>query len=151
MPEQATVPLRAAAEADVGAVREMLRDAKLHVEGLEEQFPQNYVVAESGGTLVGAMGVEVYGRYGLLRSAVVAPALRGTGLGKQLTANRVAWAKARHLEALYLLTVTAASFFARRGFAETPRASAPAEVRKSLEFAKLCGSTAVCMRMDLAK
>jgi amino-acid N-acetyltransferase len=151
VPEPVVVSLRAATAADAGAVRELLRDANLHLEGLEEQFPQNYVVAESGRSLVGAMGIEVYGKYGLLRSAVVAPAQRGTGLGRKLTAERVVWARARRLEALYLLTVTAEPFFARLGFVKTPRASAPAEVQKSLEFVKLCSSTAVCMSLVLTK
>lgn len=151
MPEQAVASLRAARADDLAAVQALLRDAQLHLEGLEEQFPQGYVVAESGGALVGAMGVETYGHFGLLRSAVVAPSLRGTGLGKQLTANRIAWARAWRLESLYLLTVTAEPFFAHLGFSKLPRASAPAEVQKSLEFAKLCGSTSVCMRLDLAR
>jgi len=150
VPEVATV-LRAATAGDEGAVRGLLREAKLHLEGLEEQFPQNYVVAESQGALVGAMGIEVYGTCGLLRSAVVAPALRGTGLGKRLAADRIAWAKARRLEALYLLTVTAEKFFAGVGFEKSPRKDAPAELQKSLEFSKLCESTAVCMRMGLAR
>ena len=147
MPEQTT--LRAAKAGDLAPVQALLREAKLHLEGLEEQFPQSYVVAESAGALVGAMGVEVYGKSGLLRSAVVAAKLRGAGLGRQLTENRVAWAKARRLEALYLLTATAEPFFARLGFAKTPRASAPAEVQASLEFSKLCESTAACMCMRL--
>jgi amino-acid N-acetyltransferase len=151
VPEQAVAKIRAAQAGDLAAVRKLLREAKLHVEGLETQFGGHYAVAELAGKLIGVMGIEVYGRYGLLRSAVVAPAHRGTGVGVRLTRERTAWADARRIEALYLLTVTAAPFFARLGFVETPRTSAPAEIQKSLEFAKLCSSTAVCMRMDLAK
>ena len=151
MPEPAAASLRPAAAKDLAAVRELLREAKLHLEGLEKQFGGHYAVAELEGKLVGAMGIEVYGRYGLLRSAVVAPAHRGSGLGARLTRERIAWADARRIEALYVLTVTAAPFFARLGFVEVPRKSAPAEVQASLEFAKLCGSNSVCMRMDLAK
>jgi amino-acid N-acetyltransferase len=147
--EQAKI--RGATAGDLAAVRGLLSEAKLHLEGLEDQFDGHYAVAELEGKLIGAMGIEVYGRYGLLRSAVVAPAHRGTGLGMRLTRERIAWAEARRIEALYLLTVTAAPFFARLGFAETPRKSAPAEVQASLEFAKLCSPTAVCMRLDFAK
>jgi amino-acid N-acetyltransferase len=149
VPERAT--LRAARASDLAPVQALLREAKLHLEGLEEQFPRSYVVAESAGALVGAMGIEVYGRYGLLRSAVVAPAQRGAGLGRTLTENRIAWARSQRLEALYLLTVTAEPFFAHLGFAKSPRKSAPAELQASLEFSKLCESSAVCMRLDLAR
>jgi N-acetylglutamate synthase-like GNAT family acetyltransferase len=151
VPEPAVASLRAAKAGDLAAVRDLLKGAKLHLEGLEKQFGGHYAVLELEGKLIGAMGVEVYGRYGLLRSAVVAPAHRGTGLGVRLTRERIAWADARRIEALFLLTVTAVPFFARLGFAEVPRKSAPAEVQASLEFAKLCGANSVCMRMDLAK
>ena len=151
MPEPSVALLRGAKASDLAAVRDLLRGAKLHLEGLEKQFGGHYAVLELDGKLIGAMGIEVYGRYGLLRSAVVAPAHRGTGLGVRLTRERIAWADARRIEALYLLTVTAAPFFARLGFVEVPRKSAPAEVQASLEFAKLCPSSAVCMSLDLAK
>ena len=151
MPEQAAATLRAARANDLAAVRDLLKAAKLHLEGLEKQFGGHYAVAELEGKLIGAMGIEVYGRYGLLRSAVVAPAHRGSGLGGRLARERIAWADARRIEALYLLTVTAAPFFARLGFQKVERKSAPPEIQVSLEFAKLCRSNAVCMRMDLAK
>jgi N-acetylglutamate synthase-like GNAT family acetyltransferase len=151
VPEQAEARIRAAGANDLARVRGLLREAKLPTEGLEDQFGENYAVAEVNGALAGAIGIEVYGRYGLLRSCVVASAHRGTGLGKSLTNERVAWAAKRRLEALYLLTTTAGPFFARLGFVESPRASAPAEVRASLEFTTLCESSAVCMRLGLAK
>jgi amino-acid N-acetyltransferase len=151
VPERATPVIRAAKAKDIAAVRDLLSAAHLPTQGVEDQFGEGYAVAEFEGEIVGAIGIEVYGPYGLLRSAVVAPAQQGSGLGKRLTNERIAWARARHLRALYLLTVTAEPFFARLGFAKLPRASAPAEVQKSLEFAKLCSSSAACMSLDLAK
>lgn len=151
MPEQAVPILRAAKAKDIAAVRDLLSAAHLPTQGVEDQFGAGYAVAEFEGELVGAIGIEMYGPYGLLRSAVVAPAQQGSGLGKKLAIERIAWARGRRLEALYLLTTTAAPFFARLGFVEMLRASAPAEVQKSLEFAKVCSSTAVCMRLDLAR
>jgi amino-acid N-acetyltransferase len=79
----------------------------------------------------------------------VAPSHRGTGLGIRLTENRIAWAREQHLEALYLLTTTAAPFFQRFGFGEVPRASAPAAVQVSREFASACPDSATCMRLGL--
>ncbi|MFI5208263.1 MAG: arsenic resistance N-acetyltransferase ArsN2 [Gemmatimonadales bacterium] len=151
MPEPATPVIRPAKAKDIAAVRELLSAAHLPTQGIADQFGEGYAVAEFEGEIVGAIGVEVYGPYGLLRSAVVAPAQQGSGLGKRLTNDRIAWARNRRLEALHLLTTTAAPFFARLGFVETPRAAAPAQLQKSPEFATICGSSAVCMRLDLAK
>ena len=148
-PDRSAIEVRAAAARDLAPVRELLSQAGLPTEGLEDQFGERYAVAEVGSNLVGAIGVEVHGRSGLLRSAVVAPLHRGTGLGRQLTRERIAWAERQGLDALYLLTTTAAPFFARLGFAHVPRASAPAELQASREFATICGSSAVCMRLAL--
>jgi len=143
------VVVRAARVEDLAAVRQLLVDAKLPVDGLDEQFGERYAVAVAQGQVIAAEGVEVYDRWGLLRSAIVAPAHRGTGLGIRLTRERIAWARAQHLDALYLLTTTAAPFFGRLGFAEVARASAPAAVQASREFAVACPASATCMRLPL--
>ena len=75
---------------------------------------------------------------------------RGTGLGMRLTEERIGWARKQRLEALYLLTTTAAPFFGRLGFVEVARASAPAAVQTSREFATACPAGATCMRLPLA-
>jgi N-acetylglutamate synthase-like GNAT family acetyltransferase len=143
------VVLRAARTEDLAAVRQLLADAKLPLEGLDEQFGERYAVASAQGQIIAAEGVEVYDRWGLLRSAVVAPAHRGAGLGIRLSEERVGWARRQQLEALYLLTTTAAPFFARLGFVKVPRASAPAAVQASREFATACPASATCMRLGL--
>ena len=58
-------------------------------------------------------------------------------------------AAAAGVDALYLLTTTAADFSAVRGHAETPRDEAPAEIRATSQFETLCPSTAVCLRTEL--
>jgi amino-acid N-acetyltransferase len=143
------VVVRPARPADMAVVRQLLADAKLPLDGLDEQFGDHYAVAEAQGQIIGAVGVEVYDRWGLLRSAVVSPAQRGTGLGIRLTKERIAWAREQRLEGLYLLTETAAPFFARLGFAEVARKSAPAAVQASREFAVACPDSATCMWLAL--
>ena len=144
------VTVRAARAEDLAAVRQLLANANLPIDGLEDQFGDRYAVAETQGQIIAAEGVEVYDRWGLLRSAVVAPAHRGTGLGMRLTEERIGWARKQRLEALYLLTTTAAPFFGRLGFVEVARASAPAAVQTSREFATACPAGATCMRLPLA-
>lgn len=109
---------------DLDDVRALLSRCELPTEGLTEQFPGGYVVARRGGAIVGAAGLEVHGTAGVLRSVAVDPRERGTGLGVRLTQDRLAAAGALALEAVYLLTTTAAAFYPRFGFAPFPRASA---------------------------
>lgn len=141
--------LRPARASDYHAVRDLLADAKLPADGLDEQFADGYVVAEHEGSIIGAEGIEVYGRYGLLRSAVIDASHRGRGLGEQLTIDRIEWARGRGLKAVYLLTTTAAPFFRKLGFEVVERAGAPAELQASKEFASVCPSSATCMKLDL--
>src|SRR5688572_23192518 len=140
--DAAAVQLRTAVASDRAAVEELLRDAGLSVAGVADQFDHGFVVAESAGELVGAAGVETYGVHGLLRSVVVRPELRGRGLGEMLVLERMEWARAHGVEAVYLLTTAAAPFFARLGFSTTSRDVVPGSIARSSQFAEICCSTA---------
>jgi len=50
----------------------------------------------------------------------------------------------------WLLTTTAADFFAALGFSRVPRDAAPPAVRATEQFARLCPESAVLMRLRLA-
>lgn len=142
--------IRAATSADLEAVAHLLQSAGLPTDGLEEQFGEGYAIAECDGVPVGAVGIEIYDGAGLLRSAVVDPAWRGRGVGDALTRNRLAWASARALTEVWLLTTTAADYFPRFGFARADRAEAPPAMQRSREFADACPASAVAMRLSLA-
>jgi len=140
----AIAPARADDRAEVLA---LLAACELPVEGVAEAFPRGYAVARRGGALVGAAGLETHGSAGVLRSVAVAAAERGTGLGVALTADRLV--AARGLDAVYLLTTTAADFYARFGFRPFPRTDVPAVVAASAEFATVCPASASCLRLSL--
>ncbi|MBK9979303.1 MAG: GNAT family N-acetyltransferase [Gemmatimonadetes bacterium] len=142
--------IRAAREADLPTVRQLLLAAHLPTDGLDEQFGDGYAIAESNGTAIGAEGIEVYGDAGLLRSAVVDADWRGRGVGDALTQDRLRWAAARGLREVWLLTTTAADYFPRFGFAPAARADAPAHMQRSREFAEACPASAIAMRRLLA-
>lgn len=144
------VSIRAAQSDDLPAVEALLQAAALPVDGVRDFFPANYAIAERSDAVVGAIGVEVYGRHGLLRSVVVAPDERGSGLGSQLTVERLAWCRTMGLADAFLLTTTAAGFFEKLGFVAIERSAAPAEVQRASEFAVVCPSSAVVMRLDLS-
>ena len=98
---------------------------------------------------LGAIGLERHGAAGLLRSLVVVPEQRGRGVGGALVDALERDARADGLDALVLLTQTAETFFARRGYVRIDRAAAPAAVRTSAEFTSLCPSSATTMLKSL--
>jgi len=85
----------------------------------------------------------------LLRSLVVASALRRKGMGKAMTN----WALTRLAELgvgdVYLLTTSAVSFAARLGFVRVERALAPPSIRQSHQFAGLCPASAILLQRNL--
>lgn len=98
---------------------------------------------------VGVGGIEVRGAAGLLRSVVVESSARGNGVGTALCDALEARARDDGVETLYLLTTTAADFFAARGYATIDRRDAPPAIRETDQFADLCPETAVCMKRAL--
>lgn len=141
--------VRGAREEDLPRVEALLAQADLPTDGVRDFFPANYAVAELKGAIIGAAGVEQYGEYGLLRSAVIAADARGTGLGARLVRERLAWSKARGITDVYLLTTTAPRFFEKFGFAQIDRTTVPSEVQSAPEFASVCPSTATVMHVIL--
>jgi amino-acid N-acetyltransferase len=97
----------------------------------------------------GVVGLEIHGRYGLLRSLVVEAGGRNSGRGRALVASIEAYAKEKRLTSLYLLTNTAEAFFLKRGYERVGREEVPMEIRETSEFRSLCPSTAVVMKKSL--
>ncbi len=143
------VRLRAAVAADLPSASALIAAADLPLDGLEDGFGDGYVLAEADGEPVGIEGVEVHGRDGLLRSAAVASAWRGRGVGDRMTRDRIRWSRRRGLRALYLLTTTAGDYFPRFGFVPADRTTAPDAIRASREFSQACPATALLMRLAL--
>jgi amino-acid N-acetyltransferase len=108
-----------------------------------------YFLAVRAAELLGCVGLERHGNFGLLRSLAVTPDARGQGVGAALIRTVLEAARSQEVRALYLLTTTAAEYFPRVGFQEIDRTQVPASVRASSEFASLCPSTATVMRIDL--
>lgn len=101
------------------------------------------------GRVVGAIGLEVHARRGLVRSAVVAESQRTRGVGSELMHGVIARASELGLRELFLLTETAAPFFSRFGFQEVERANVPDEIRRSSLFADECPESAAVLCLEL--
>lgn len=144
----ANVTLRRADEETLGYVENLLARNDLPAEDVRAN-PGTFYVARAGDERVGIGGIERYGSDGLLRSVVVEESARGEGVGTEFCEALEAEAREAGIEWLYLLTTTAAGFFAGRGYAEIERDAAPEPVRDTTEFAELCPTSAMCLRKSL--
>ena len=129
---------------DLGAIERLLVASNLPLDGARDAFAAG-IVARQRGEVVGAAAVEPYGPAGLLRSVVVEPSMRSTGIGGTLVASSEALARDLGVRELYLLTDTAEAWFERRGYRVIERDAVPEPVRGSIEFTTACSTTAVAM------
>jgi amino-acid N-acetyltransferase len=134
--------------ADLDYVERLLDSNDLPTSDVREK-PDSFYVALDGDDYVGIGGLEIYGEDGLLRSVVVEERVRGEGLGTALCDALEREAREQGVDTLYLLTTTAADFFASRGYAEIDRSDPPAAIRDTPEFDDLCPDTATCMKTSL--
>jgi amino-acid N-acetyltransferase len=139
--------LDADAEA-LGYVESLLAAADLPADDVRSN-PEWFYLAVDGDDRVGIGGLQPAGDDALLRSVVVEASLRGQGYGETLLSTLEARARAEGIEVLYLLTTTAADFFAEYGYTIIDREAAPDPVRGTREFEALCPSSATCMRKTL--
>jgi amino-acid N-acetyltransferase len=142
------IAIRKAKVEDLEPVRELLSAAKLPLSGVTESF-ERFFVAEAASTIVGSVGIEKHGDYGLLRSAAVSEPLRGRGVGRRLVNEAIDDARDSGMRALYLLTTTAEDYFPEFGFERIDRAQVPQELNDSEELRGACPASATVMRMEL--
>jgi amino-acid N-acetyltransferase len=140
--------IRKARKTDLPAVEELLLNSNLPLDGVRDHFA-DFIVAEDTDGIEGAVGLEKYDSVALLRSAVVAPEHRGSGVGKRLVEQVLERAEEDGIDELYLLTTTAEKYFPRFGFKATSRAGVPEELKASAEFRGACPDTAVVMKRRL--
>lgn len=143
--------LRLAARSDQAQVEALLTASHLPLDGVADSLGC-FVVAESNQQIVGVAGIEgcgVAGEHALLRSVAVADAWRGKGLGRELVGRAIALAEMRGVNALYLLTTTAESYFPTFGFAQVSRDAVPDDVKATAEFQGACPASATVMTRAL--
>ena len=134
---------------DRQAVMDLIGACGLHTEDLTEAMLGDFLIARKAGEIAGVVGLEICGGDALLRSLAVSEVHRGQGVGRKLAASVEKAARSRGVNTLYLLTVTAEGFFARRDYRTIDRDQAPAGIRATAEFSRFCPSSAVCMRKSL--
>ena len=133
---------------DYKGVTELLSSQNLPVEDIEKKLFHFFVVKE-GGAIAGAIGLEIYGRYGLLRSLATDPAHRNKGIASALVHELIKYAKQVGLEEVYLLTETAEIYFEKKGFVKISREQVVEPVKQSKEFSHVCPASAVVMKKEI--
>ncbi|MFN5476834.1 MAG: arsenic resistance N-acetyltransferase ArsN2 [Sphingobacteriales bacterium] len=124
-----------------GPILELLAENKLPSEDIGVTLEHFWVALENE-QVVGAIGLEIYGQYGLLRSMVVSTASRGQGIASMLVGYLEDEAGKMGIDEIYLLTETAPDYFLRHGYMETRREEVPEPLKVSTEFSHVCPASA---------
>lgn len=127
---------------DLPHIHGLLQRSDLPLDGFEENIATSIVArveqekgpGEPGepGEIVGNATLEVYGPYALLRSVAVDTSLRGQGLGRRLTQAALDLALQLGIQAVYLLTETAADFYPKFGFVHVSRQGSQQHAQRAL-------------------
>jgi len=137
--------LEAASPKDEPWIRQLLTISGLPHEDITLQHLRHFFVIKEKGEILGVIGLEIFGHLALLRSLAVDPRFRNRGLAQQLTKKAEEYAASLKIEETYLLTVTADSFFLKRGYQRIERNSAPPAIQGTAEFQGLCPVSSVLM------
>ncbi|MFH1943930.1 MAG: arsenic resistance N-acetyltransferase ArsN2 [bacterium] len=137
--------IRKAQEKDLNPIRELLKSLKLPVDGVEDHFDHFSVLIEDD-SIVGTVGLEVYGPKALLRSLGVCKDHQSKGHGRQLYEQAMKEAYLKRINEVFLLTETGEGFFSKAGFERIAREDVDECVKVSAEFQYCCPTSAVCMR-----
>lgn len=141
--------LRQSTPADLPAVHRLLVAARLPLDGLDDNRDRLWVWDQAG-TVVGAIAFEQYGDQGLLRSLIVDPDSRGTGLGRLLLHSGLDAMRRAGVRHAYGLTTTIPGWLERLGWTEVTKADLPAALNASMELRGACPDTARIFRTSLA-
>ncbi len=125
--------------------------ARLTTIDLADGDVRYFALRDGGNEAVGFGGLAGVGTDLLLRSVVVEPGARGTGMGRKLIAALETESRLGGATALWLLTEDSAAFFERVGYEPAPRTSTPPVVRASRQFQGLCSASAALLRKWLVQ
>ena len=135
--------VRPAAPAELPALKRLLAAHALPTADFDTSDVDWLVAVADAEPIAGMVGLELFDGVGLLRSLVATTP--GAGVGSTLLAAAEDVAHSRGVDRLFLLTQTAAPFFAARGYARVERESAPSALLATSEFRSLCPASATCM------
>ena len=132
------------------SIMTLLQSGKLPFEDLPEDL-DNFFIALDYDNVVGAVGLEKYNNFGLLRSLVVNTDYRNEKIGGKLVKQLEEKAKDLGVDGIYLLTETAPGYFTKKGYEKIRREEVPADLQSSSEFSHVCPKSAIVMYKTLDK
>lgn len=141
--------IRTARPEDLTAIRKLLRTCDLPHEDLTPAHLRHFLVARDEKGLKGTVGLELRKGAALLRSLAVTRAARDQGLGTRLVDAVESRARRQDAHTIYLLTTTAAGYFAARGYEPIERSTLPPSIQETEEVRCLCPESATTMRKEI--
>lgn len=135
---------RQASAEDLAPIVSLLERSELPTDDCRERI-DGFVLLEDGENIIATGGLELHGKEGLIRSIVVVPDRRGTGIGRCVCAKLEKRAGAAGIERLFLLTDNAVPYFLGLGYQLLRRADTPPEIRATKQFSSLCPGSAKVM------
>ena len=133
----------------LASVKALLETANLPTADLTDPHCEHFFYWGTAAAPTGLVGLELLGEVALLRSLVVSPDARSSGMGTALVQLAERHARANGVRAIYLLTTTAEGFFSRRGYSPVARDSAPEAIRSTREFAGICPASSAFLSKTL--
>lgn len=135
-----------ATAADLDAIKALLTASDLPTAGVDDHW-KTFIVAKENDKVVACGGAEAYQFVALIRSVVVEPGHRSSGLGRRIVRQLLDRLASRGLREFYLLTTTAEEYFRKRGFKTIDRDEVHPQLLSSREFQDACPESATCMRL----
>ena len=142
--------IRAIKVNDLLKINELLSKNALGSDDIKAHLEYFFVATQSD-SIIGVAGLEVIGKYGLLRSVAVDERFRGCGIAASLCSTLEERAVQRGIRRLYLLTESADQYFLTRGYTVVSRDNVPLAIRKTRQFSILCPDSATLMERRLSR
>jgi len=133
----------------MAAVEALLSANDLPITDLSDLQPCDFLYCGEREKPIAAIGLQIVGSVGLLRSLVVSHDGQHQGYGTALVAALESKASQAGIIDIFLLTETAQDFFAHLNYTSIPRNSAPSAIKNTAEFNGLCPSDATLMHKNL--
>ncbi|MEQ1676993.1 MAG: arsenic resistance N-acetyltransferase ArsN2, partial [Chitinophagaceae bacterium] len=139
-------------EEDLAGIIDLLEKSELPISDIMPGKIDFLVAVSKENAIVGCVGIEQYGKDGLLRSFVVDKNFRDKKIGSHLFTRLLSIAHQSGIHTLHLLTTTAEKYFSKKGFVATDRETAAAAIKATTEFSSLCPSSSAYMVLaDIGK
>lgn len=124
------IELNMAKKEDLDIIEKLLKTNGLPYKDIPQKLGCVFI-GRSGSKVFGIGGMEIYGKYSLLRSLVIKESFRGKGYVKALCTKLIEYARLKDVREIYLLTTTAESFFERNGFKKIYCAITPKSIQNT--------------------